>query len=48
MSPQSENSFEGMPGKIPDEPEKGSFQKWRSNLFLKRIHHQWDRMTQIQ
>ena len=48
MLAQSENSFEGLPGKIPGEPEKGSFQKWLSNLFLKSIHHQWDRMTQNQ
>jgi len=38
MSPQSENSFEGLPGKISGEPEKGSFQKWLPNLFLKSIH----------
>ena len=46
MLAQSENSIEGLPGKTPGEPEKGSFQKWLSNLFLKSIHHQWGRMTQ--
>ena len=35
MLAQSESSIEGLTGKIPDEPEKGLFQKWHSNLFLK-------------
>ena len=35
MLAQSENSFEGLQGKTPGETDKGSFQKWHSNLFLK-------------
>ena len=48
MLAQSENSFEGLQGKTPGKPDKGLFQKWLSNLFLKSIHHQWYRMTQNQ
>ena len=48
MLAQSENSIEGLQGKTPGEPEKGSFQKWLSNLFNKSIHYQWDRMIQNQ
>ena len=37
---QSENSIERLQGKTPGEPEKSSYQKWLTNLFLKSIHHQ--------
>ena len=48
MLAQSENSTEGLPGKTPGKPDKGSFQKWLPNLFLKSSHHQWGHMTQYQ
>ena len=48
MLPQSENSSEGMPGKILDETVKGTFQNGTLIFFKKSILHQWDRMTQNQ
>jgi len=37
MLPKTENSFEGLPGKIPGEPEMDLLQKWLSNLFKKNL-----------